>query len=75
MGEKKEVENKKMKRSIIVLPIIAVIIVASFIFYKVYTDKSYEIEEITQFSYFKLYENEKYGVIDSKRKYFSRGKI
>ena len=65
--EKKVVENKKMKKSIVVIPIVTVIIiVASFIFFKIYTDKSYEIEEVTQFSYFKLYENEKYGVIDAK---------
>ena len=65
--EKNVVENKKMKKSIIVIPIITlIIIVASFIFFKIYTDKSYEIEEVEQFSYFKLYENEKYGVIDTK---------
>lgn len=62
--EKNEVKNKKINKSIIVLPIIAIIIIASFIFYKIYIDKSYQIEEVTQFSYFKLYENEKYGVID-----------
>lgn len=64
--EIKEQENKKIKKSIIVLPIIVIVIIAGLIFYKMYTDKSYEIEEITQFSYFKLYENEKYGVIDAK---------
>lgn len=66
--EKDVVENKKIKKSIIMLPIIviAIIIVAGFIFFKMYIDKSYEIEEVTQFSYFKLYENEKYGVIDEK---------
>lgn len=66
--EKNVVENKKIKKSIIVLPIIviAIIIVAGFISFRIYTDKSYEIEEVTQFSYFKLYENEKYGVIDAK---------
>lgn len=66
--EKNVVENKKIKKSIIVLPIIviAIIILAGLIFFRIYTDKSYEIEEVTQFSYFKLYENEKYGVIDTK---------
>ena len=66
--EKNVVENKKIKKSIIVLPIIviAIIILAGLIFFRIYTDKSYEIEEVTQFSYFKLYENEKYGVIDAK---------
>ena len=57
--EKNEVKNKKINKSIIVLPIIVIIIIASFIFYKMYTDTSYELEEVTQFSYFKLYENEK----------------
>ena len=64
--EKNEVKNKKINKSIIVLPIIVIIIIASFIFYKMYIDTSYELEEVTQFSYFKLYENEKYGVIDTK---------
>ena len=65
--EKNVVENKKIKKSIIVLPIIAIaiIILAGVIFFRIYTEKSYKIEEVTQFSYFKLYENEKYGVIDS----------
>ena len=65
--EKNVVENKKIKKSIIVLPIIAIaiIILAGVIFFRIYIEKSYKIEEVTQFSYFKLYENEKYGVIDS----------
>lgn len=67
MEEKENVEKKKSKKSIIVLLIIlAIVSIVGFIYYKIATDKSYEIEEITQFSYFKLYENEKYGVIDTK---------
>ena len=74
--EKVEVkENKKRKISFIILPIIIIVIISSFVFWRMYTDKSYKIEEITEFLYFKLYENEKYGVIDSKRKYFSRAEI
>ena len=58
-------KDKKIRKGIIILPIIVIItIITSFVFWKIYTDKSYEIEEIIQFSYFKLYENEKYGVID-----------
>lgn len=70
MEEKTKVkkQSKKNKTIFIIAPIIIIIaIIAIFIFWKIYTDKSYEIEEVTQFSYFKLYENEKYGVIDSNR--------
>lgn len=75
--QKKEVkkEGNKMKR--IIVPIITLIIVSLIcvLLFVLKQNKSYEIEGITQFSYFKLYENEKYGVIDNKRKHISRAKI
>ena len=55
-----------MKKIIGVLIILIIIAIATFTFIKVTNNKEYEIEieEITNFLYFKLYENEKYGVID-----------
>lgn len=75
--DKKEVKNKAIKKRYIIVPIIilSIIIIVGFVFWQKQNDKSYKLETITQFSYFKLYENEKYGVIDSMRKYFSRAKI
>lgn len=67
MKEERKVEKKKRNRIIIwLLIIIIVFIIASLLCYKIITDKSYKVEEITEFSYFKLYENEKYGVIDKE---------
>jgi len=66
--DKKVVENVAIKRKYIIIPIIIFIVIGLiiFAFYKMQNDNSYEIEEITKFSYFTLYENEKYGVIDDK---------
>lgn len=69
-------EEKKVKKKFSILVIIIILaIIASFVFWKMYTDKRYQLEEIIQYSYFKLYENEKYGVIDTKRKNINRAKI
>lgn len=61
-------ENKKNKKVLLViLPIIFIIssiLILVFLFCN--KNNSYEIEEVTNFSYFKLYENEKYGVIDAQ---------
>lgn len=75
--EKKEVKNEENKMKRIIVPIITLIILSLIcvLFFVLKQNKSYEIEVITRFSYFKLYENEKYGVIDNKRKYISRTKI
>lgn len=78
MEEKVEAkkQSKKIKKGFIIIPIIIIVLaIAVFTFWEIYTDKTYKLEEITQFSYFKLYENEKYGVIDNKRKYYNRAKI
>lgn len=66
MKEKEEGKNKRTKKSMIVLPIIVIILVVGFLIWKKYMDKSYEIETISEILYFKLYENEKYGVMDAK---------
>lgn len=75
--QKKEVKNGENKMKRIIVPIITLIILSLIcvLLFVLKQNKSYEIEVITQFSYFKLYENEKYGVIDNKRKYISRTKI
>jgi len=67
-NEKRKIESKKRKKSLIVLLLIAIsiVLVVGYLFWKVSTDKSYEIETITEFSYFKVYENEKYGVMDAQ---------
>ena len=56
------------KKAIITIAIVLIIIVSVgiIIFIQNLNDKNYEIEEVTNFSYFKLYENNKYGVIDKK---------
>jgi len=65
--EQKKISNIK-KYVIILLTIICVFIaiLAGIYIFKAYNSIDYELEEIKNFSYFKLYENEKYGVIDSK---------
>ena len=67
--EAKNVEKKTKNKKIIfiIIPIIIIISIC-FLFWKIYSDKTYKVEEVKEFSYFKLYENEKYGVIDAKRK-------
>lgn len=69
--DKKEVEIKGNKIKYIIPIIILIISILIFMFVKDKKDKDYEIEEIAQFSYLKLYEDNKYGVIDDKRKYFN----
>jgi hypothetical protein len=55
-----------MKKKIIaILVILAVIIVSIIGIIKVKSDKSYTLEKVEKYSYFKLYKNEKYGVIDT----------
>ena len=59
----------KNTRNIIIAIIIAIIIIVSVIgviAYKNINDKSYELEKVEKYSYFKLYKNQKYGVIDEK---------
>lgn len=67
--EKRELENNKKSKIAIILVTIAIIfilIIGGFIVWKTYLDKSYEVETITELLYVKLYENEKYGVIDTQ---------
>ena len=54
-----------MKKIVGVIIVFIIILVAAFIVLKITNDKDYEIEDVVNFSYFKLYENEKYGVIDT----------
>lgn len=58
----------KMNKIVIFIVICVFIIVGIFAFLisKKYSNKDYEIEEIVKFSYFKLHENSKYGVIDKQ---------
>lgn len=66
--EENVVENKDVKKYIIiflaVIILISIIVIMTVI--QISRNTTYEIEDITEFSYFKLYENEKYGVIDNK---------
>jgi len=67
--KKRKVENGKRNKTAIVLfaiILMGVLITVGVILWLKHIDKSYEIETITEFSYFKLYESEKYGVIDAK---------
>ena len=52
-----------MKKIVGVLITVIIILVAGFTIIKIRTEEDYEIEDVVNFSYFKLYENEKYGVI------------
>lgn len=72
---KEEVKNKANKRITISITALIVLIISVIIFLVMQNDKNYEIEVVTEFSYFKLYENEKYGVIDTKRECINRAKI
>ncbi len=74
--DKKEVKNKVNKKIIIpIIVLIVLLIICAILFLLNKNDKSYEIEVVTEFSYFKLYENEKYGVIDTKRECINRTKV
>lgn len=66
--EKDVVQNKGIKKYAIYLIGIIILfsIIVTFIIIKISKNTNYEIENIKEFSYFKLYENEKYGVIDRK---------
>lgn len=67
-------ENKDSKKSIkkwIILAVVLLILILSGVAITIYvinSDISYEIEEVSQFNYFKLYENKKYGIIDRSGK-------
>ena len=54
-----------MKKIIGIVIAFIIILIAGFNIAKITNDKGYEIEEVSNFSYFKLYKNEKYGVIDT----------
>lgn len=59
----------KSTRNMLIAIIIAIIIIVTtitIIVYKNMSNKEYELEKIERYSYFKLYQNEKYGVIDEK---------
>ena len=54
-----------MKKIIGLIIVFFIILIFSFIAIRITSDNNYEIENVTNFSYFKLYEDEKYGVIDA----------
>ena len=58
-----------MKKLLIIIPIILVIIILVAVGVITNNNLKYEIEEVSEYNYFKLYQNQKYGVIDKKRKY------
>lgn len=66
--EKDQQKSKTKKGVIILFSIICILLLVITGIYIVMKNNNmdYEIEEIITFSYFKLYENEKYGVIDAK---------
>lgn len=72
---KNEVNNERNRIIWIVVSILLVLAIGITIFLIKQNDKNYELENVTQFLYFKLYKDDKYGVIDAKRKYFSRTKV
>lgn len=60
------VKNHKMKIGIIVATIFVIVaIVLGIYFYIDYQKKQYEVEEVSNFLYYPLYENGKIGVIDT----------
>ena len=64
MEKKKEnTKNKKWKIAILVLVLIMAMILGVMFYFSI-TDKSYEVEEVGEHQYFKLYEQEEYGIID-----------
>ena len=72
--------SKRMILIIVIIAILLILILGGIFIYNKYIDKNYKIENVDQYSYFILYEDEKYGVIDSEGKIvvepklqFSRG--
>lgn len=58
--------NKKTILISIIIAIIMITVTIGVIVYKNINNKSYELEKVEKYSYFKLYKNQKYGVIDDK---------
>lgn len=57
----------KSRRNVVILAIAIIIIIVAIIvaiIYKNTNNKEYKLEKIERYSYFKLYKNQKYGVID-----------
>ena len=62
----KKVNNAKSKKVgiVIVLVVLIIAVILGVLLYFSVTDKSYEVEEVGEHQYFKLYEHEQYGIID-----------
>ena len=60
--------SKKIILITVIIVILLILILGGIFIYNKYIDKSYKIETIEQYSYFIVYEDEKYGVIDTKGK-------
>lgn len=61
------IKNHKGKVAIIVTSILVVtIVILSIFLYSNYKKKQYQVEEVSKYDYYVLYENEKMGVIDTK---------
>ena len=58
--------KENSKKIYIILAILIIGIIALISIYILCNNKSYEIEQISEFKYFKIYENNKYGIIDDK---------
>lgn len=57
-----------MKKLFIIIPIIILLAVIITITVIVNNNMKYEIEEVSEYNYFRLYQNQKYGVIDRNGK-------
>lgn len=56
--------NKKQNKLYFIIAILLIAIVISFIVFITQTNIDYELEEVGEYQYLKLYENGKYGIID-----------
>ncbi len=64
-GKEQMMEQKKVVISVFIVFIIVAIFLG-FYFYHDYQNKQYEVEKVTSFQYYAIYENGKMGVIDLK---------
>lgn len=61
-------KTKNIKKVGIIIPVVLVLIIAiiSIIIVIKNNENTYKLENVTDFLYFRIYENERYGVIDTK---------
>lgn len=63
--EKKEEVGKNKKNIIIIISILVLIAIMVVVGIFIMNKKDYKLEEVTNFSYFRIFENNQYGVIDT----------